>query len=216
MTIVGLTGGVGTGKSTVAGYFKELGAYVVDFDELAREVIRPRAKAWKDIVGHFGKGILNDDLTVNRRKLAEIVFCDSKELAKLNEIVHPEVFREDEKITKQITKADSGALIVKDVPLFFEIGRRPRVDKVVVVSASEQTRLRRLEAKGISRRDAENRIRSQLSLEEKVKLADFAIDNDGSHEETRRQVEEIYPLLKGRGSVESRDKRRDSQESDGQ
>jgi dephospho-CoA kinase len=215
MTIVGLTGGVGTGKSTVAGFFKKLGACVVDFDELAREVTRPRTKAWTRIVEHFGKEILNGDLTINRQKLAETVFADGKELARLNRIVHPQVLKEDKKITKQITKLDDGALIVKDVPLFFEIGRRPRVDRVVVVSASEETRLRRLEAKGMSRRDAENRIRSQLPLEEKTKSADFLIDNDGSLEETKRHVEEIYSLLKGRGNAEGRAEHRDSGKSSG-
>ncbi len=195
MIIVGLTGSVGTGKSTVANSFKELGAYVIDWDELAREVVRPHSKAWKEIVEHFEKNVLNEDLTINRQKLAEIVFSDKEKLGKLNQIVHPEVFEEDERITNEIRSIDPDALIIKDIPLLFELTRPVFVDKIVVVSASEQTQLRRLEEKGMSREDAQNRIKSQFPLEEKIKSADFVINNDGSLEETKRQVEEIYSLL---------------------
>jgi dephospho-CoA kinase len=195
MIIVGLTGSVGTGKSTVANLFKELGAYVVDWDELAREVTRPHSKAWKEIVEYFGKSILNEDLTINRQKLADIVFSDKEKVAKLNQIVHPEVFKEDERITDEIRSLDPDALIIKGIPLLFELTCPVYVDEIVVVSASEQTQLRRLEGKGITRGDARNRIKSQLPLEEKIKSADFVINNDGSLEETKRQVEEIYTLL---------------------
>jgi dephospho-CoA kinase len=196
MIVVGLTGGLGTGKSTVSGLFKELGAYIIDWDGLARDVIRAHSEAWEKIVEHFGKGILNDDLTVNRQKLADVVFCDKEKLAKLNQIVHPKVFKEDERITSEIENLDPDALIVKDIPLFFEVASHVPVDKVVVVSASEQTRLRRLREKGISREDARNRMRFQLPLEQKVLSADFVINNDGSLEETRKQVEKIYSSLK--------------------
>jgi dephospho-CoA kinase len=196
MIIVGLTGSVGTGKSTVASLFKELGAYVIDWDELAREVTRPHLKAWKEIVEYFGKGILNEDLAINRQKLAEIVFSDREKVAKLNQIVHPVVFKEDERITNEIKSLDSDALIIKDIPLLFELTRPIFMDKVVVVSASEQTQLRRLEQKGMSREDAQRRIKFQLPLEEKIKSADFVINNDGSLEEIKKQVEEIYSLLR--------------------
>jgi dephospho-CoA kinase len=196
MIIVGLTGSVGTGKSTVTNFFRKLGAYIIDWDELARKVTHPHSKAWKEIVEHFGKGILNDDLTIKRQKLAEIVFSDKEKVAKLNQIVHPEVFKEDERIAGEIKSLDPDALIIKDIPLLFEVARPISVDKVVVVSASEQTQLRRLEEKGMSRKDAQNRIRSQLPLEEKIKSADFVINNDGPPEETKRQVEEIYYLLR--------------------
>jgi dephospho-CoA kinase len=196
MIIVGLTGSVGSGKSTVSNFFKDLGAYIIDWDELARRVTRPHSPGWKETVGCFGTGILNNDLTINRQKLANIVFSDKEELAKLNEIIHPKVFEEDESITDEIRSHDSDALIIKDIPLLFEVTRPVLLDKVIVVSASEQTQLRRLKAKGMSERDARGRIRSQLSLEEKIKSADFVINNDGAPEETRSQVEEIYSLLK--------------------
>jgi len=196
MIIVGLTGGVGTGKSTVTNFFRELGAYIIDWDELAREVIRPQLRAWKEIVEYFGKDFLNEDMTVNRQKLAEIVFSDKKKVTKLNQIVHPEVFKEDERITNEIKSLNPDALIIKDIPLLFELTRPIFVDKVVVVSVSEQTQLRRLEEKGMSREDAQSRIKSQLPLEEKIESADFVINNDGPLEETKKQVEEIYSLLR--------------------
>jgi dephospho-CoA kinase len=196
MIIVGLTGSVGTGKSTVANLFKELGAYIIDWDEMAREVTRPHSKAWEEIVEYFGKDVLNEDLTINRQKLAEIVFCDKEKVAKLNRIVHPEVFTEDERITNEIKGLDPDALIIKDIPLLFELTRPVHVDKIIVVSASEQTQLRRLEEKGMNRKDAQSRIKSQLPLEGKIKSADFVINNDGPLEETKRQVEEIYSLLR--------------------
>ena len=196
MIIVGLTGSVGTGKSTVTNFFRELGAYIIDWDELAREVTRPHLRAWKGIVEYFGRDFLNEDMTINRQKLAEMVFSDKEKVAKLNQIVHPEVFKEDERITNEIKSLDPDALIIKDIPLLFELTRPVFVDKVVVVSASEQTQLRRLEEKGMRREDAQSRIKAQLPLEEKIQSADFVINNDGSLEEAKKQVEEIYSLLK--------------------
>ena len=196
MIIVGLTGSVGTGKSTVTKFFKQLGAHIIDWDKLAWAVVRPHSKAWKEIVEYFGKDVLNEDLTINRQKLAEIVFSDKEKMAKLNQIVHPVVFKEDERITNEIKNLDSDALIIKDIPLLFELTRPIFVDKIVVVSASEQTQLRRLEERGMSRQDAQSRIKSQLPLEEKIKSADFVINNDGPLEEMKKQVEEIYSLLR--------------------
>jgi dephospho-CoA kinase len=195
MIIVGLTGSVGTGKSTVAEFFKDLGAYIIDWDELARKVTRPQSEPWKEIVDYFGKAILNDDLTINRQRLADIVFSDKEQIAKLNQIVHPKVFQEDEAITSEIRSHDPGALIIKDIPLLFEVTPPIFLDEVIVVCASEQTQLRRLERKGIDRKEARRRIESQLPLEEKIRSADFVVNNDGPPEETRRQVQEIHSLL---------------------
>ena len=196
MMIVGLTGSLGTGKSTVTNFFTELGAYIIDWDELAKEVTCPHSKAWEKIVAYFGKDILNDDITINRQQLAELVFSNREMLERLNQIVHPEVFKEDERITNEIENRDPHALIIKDIPLLFEVATPIAADKIIVVSASEQTQLKRLEEKGMSRDAAQNRIKSQLPLEEKIKAADFVINNDGSLEATKRQVEEIYCLLK--------------------
>jgi dephospho-CoA kinase len=196
MIIVGVTGNIAAGKSTVAEFFKELGAYIIDWDELARETVRPHSRAWKEIAKHFGKGVLNTDLNINRQKLADIVFSDQRKLAKLNQIVHPRVFEIDERTTNEIKNRDPDALIIKDIPLLFEVRRHIFVDRVIVVSASEETRLKRLEEKGINRNDAQRRIESQLSPEGKVKSADFVVYNDGPLEDTRRQVEDIYSVLR--------------------
>lgn len=196
MIIVGLTGNIAAGKSTVSNFFKDLGAYVIDWDELARKVTRPHLPAWKETLDCFGKGILNDDLTINRQQLADIVFSDKEELAKLNRIVHPRVFQEDAIITGEIRSRDPAALVVKDIPLLFEVTPPIFVDKVIVVCASEQIQLRRLEEKGMTRKEAQRRIESQLPVEEKTKSADFVVNNDGPLEETKRQVEDIYSLLR--------------------
>ena len=196
MIIVAVTGSVGSGKSTVSNFFKDLGAYVIDWDELARKVTRPHLPAWKETLDYFGKGILNDDLTINRQQVADMVFSDKERLAKLNQIVHPRVFQEDEGITSEIRSHDPGALVIKDIPLLFEVTPPVFVDEVIVVCASEQTQLRRLERKGISRKEAQRRIESQVPLEEKIKSADFVVNNDGLLEETKRQVEDIYSLLR--------------------
>lgn len=195
MIIVGLTGGVGTGKSTVAGLFRDLGAHVIDWDELAREVVRPHSKTWTEIVDCFGQDILDSDSTINRRRLAEIVFSDPEKLGRLNRIVHPEVFNEDQRITAQIGSLDRDAVVIKDIPLLHEAARHIAFHKVIVVSATEETRLERLEGRGMSRDDARRRIKSQLPLEEKARSADFVIDNDGLLDDTRRQVEAIYSSL---------------------
>ena len=195
MTIVGLTGSVGTGKSTVAGLFKELGAYVIDWDELARRVVGPHQTAWRKIVDRFGEEVLNADLSINRQKLADIVFSDGAKLAELNRIVHPEVSREDRKITQEIMARDPDALIIKDIPLLHEAACPISVDKIIVVAASEATQLARLEAGGMNRDDALRRIRAQIPLEEKTRSAHFVIHNEGSLEETRRQVESVYAQI---------------------
>lgn len=199
MIIAGLTGSIGTGKSTVANFFKELGAYIIDWDVLAKEVVSPHLKAWEGIVECFGRDVLNEDLTLNRQKLADMVFVDQEKVEKINQIVHPEVFKEDRRIADEIGALDSNAVVIKDIPLLAEEARPVLVDKIIVVSASEETQLRRLEERGMDKEDARNRIKAQLPLEEKIRFADFVIDNDGSLEETKTQVEKIYSLLRKGG-----------------
>ncbi|MCL0060755.1 dephospho-CoA kinase [Dehalococcoidia bacterium] len=203
MIIVGLTGSIASGKSTVAGIFRELGACLIDFDVLAREVVRPHLKAWKGIVEHFGTEVLNEDLTLNRQRLAETVFNDPVKLEKLNKIVHPAVFEEGKRMLEEIRKTDPGAIVVKDTPLLLETGYQALVDKVVVVYASEENQVRRLIDRGLDPEEAGRRMKAQMPLSEKVKRADFVIQNDGSLEQTRRQVETVYQALsrlkQGRG-----------------
>jgi dephospho-CoA kinase len=200
--IAGLTGGIATGKSTVARLFQELGAHVIDFDVLAHEVTRPGLKAWEEIVRFFGVEILNPDQTINRKKLGRLVFDDPEKLARLNRIVHPAVFEEDQKITAEILAGDPRAVIIKEIPLLIETGAGHLVDKIIVVYASPEVQLQRLLARGLNRDEALKRINAQAPLGEKMKWADFVIYNDGNLEETRRQVEEVYQQLVSCASVE--------------
>lgn len=194
--IVGLTGSIASGKSTVAGIFKELGAGLIDFDVLAREVIRPHLKTWEGIVEHFGTAVLNEDSTINRGMLAEIVFNDPAKLEKLNEIVHPAVFEEGKRRLEEIMRNDPGAIVVLDIPLLLETGCQALVDKVVVVYSGEENQMKRLMGRGLNPEEAEKRLRAQMPLAEKVKRADFVIQNDGSLAQTRRQVERVYQELR--------------------
>ncbi|MDD5093779.1 MAG: dephospho-CoA kinase [Dehalococcoidia bacterium] len=197
MIIVGLTGSIASGKSTVSETFKELGAYVIDWDILAREVVRPHQRAWNGIVDYFGRAVLNEDLTLNRQKLGEIVFRDAEKLEKLNQITHPAVIEEDEEQTEEIGKLDPNAIVIKDVPLLIEIGFHKRVDKVVVVYASRENQIKRMMAsRGLSSTEATQRIEAQMPLREKIRFADFVIQNDGSVQDTGKQVEEIFAALK--------------------
>lgn len=196
MKIAGLTGGIASGKSTTAGYFKELGAFIIDHDVLGHEVILPHRKAWEDLRKYFGDGILNPDLTINRQKLGGIVFNDRGKLEILNQIVHPEIFREDERITKEILDHHPDALIIKDIPLLMETIAIKLVDKIIVVRTSEETQIKRMLERGFDRQEALKRIRSQAPLSEKIKIADFVIENDGPEEETKKQVEQIYQKLR--------------------
>ncbi len=198
MIIAGLTGSIASGKSTVSEMFQKLGAYLIDYDVLAREIVEPQAKAWQGIVDEFGSKILNEDLTLNREKLGQIVFDNPEKLEKLNQLTHPAVFEVASERVKEIEKTDSAAIIIKDVPLLIETGIHKTVDKVIVVSATKENRLRRLMDRGFSHEEAEKRIASQLPIREKVKHADFVIHNDGSIGETQKQVTEIFGSLKNK------------------
>ena len=203
MTIAVLTGGIASGKSTVARFFKELGAYIIDWDVLAREVVKPHLKAWKGIVEYFGEETLNEDLTLNRKKLAELVFGNEEKVEKLDHITHPEIIKEDERITNDIRSSDPNSLIIKDIPLLGE-RKSPlsiadfRMNKIIVVYASEGNQMARLKEKGFTLDEARKRISSQMPLKEKIKFADFVIYNDGSIEETKRQVDKIYAKFRMR------------------
>lgn len=177
MILVGLTGGLATGKSTVANMFRACGAIVIDADELAREVVQPGKPAWRDIVRRFGKSVLNSDGTINRQKLGQTVFHDRTKLRRLERIVHPRVAREQARLTKQAAKQDPDAVVVYDVPLLFEAAIDKRVDMVIVVSADQKTQLARLKKRnGLTPAEALRRIRSQIPLAMKRRRADYVLD----------------------------------------
>jgi dephospho-CoA kinase len=198
MIIAGITGTIGTGKSTVAAMFGELGAFIIDADKLAREVVEPGKPAWQAIKESFGRALLNDDQTINRQMLADIVFKDRGKLQVLNSMVHPEVLKEEQRLVEERQSADPDGLIVKDIPLLLEMGpdvARLLVDKIIVVYASPDIQLKRLIARGVAEADALNRIKNQVPVKDKIKMADFVINNDGTLDETRVQVRAIYQQL---------------------
>jgi dephospho-CoA kinase len=204
MIIAGITGTIGTGKSTVAAMFGELGAFIIDSDKLARQVVEPGKPAWQAIIDYFGRELLNKDQTLNRQMLADIVFKDPAKLQALNSIVHPEIFKEDKRLVDGRKSLDPDGLIIKDIPLLLEMGRdiaRLLVDKIIVVYASPEIQLKRLVARGVGEADALNRIKNQIPVKDKTQLADFVINNDGTLDETRAQVRKIYAQLTAGGNT---------------
>ena len=195
MILVGLTGGVATGKSTVAKMFERCGAVVIDADQLAREVVQPGKPAWQEIVRTFGKDVLNPDRTINRQALGSIVFSHPTKRRRLERIIHPRVARHQQRLTRQAAKKDLHAVVIYDVPLLFEAGIDKRVDKIIVVTADQKTQLARLRKRnGLSRSEALRRIRNQMPLAMKRCRADHILDGT----KNRRQLaKDISKLLEG-------------------
>ena len=191
MNVLGLTGGIGSGKSMVARMFAQLGADVIDADQLAREVVEPGQPALEEIAAAFGQEILLPDGRLNRSKLAGIIFADGGARARLNAITHPKI---RERIDAEVAarRSGSGVLIV-DIPLLYENARTATVETVIVVWVDPETQLRRLQERdGLTLEQARQRIAAQMPLDEKRARADLVIDNSGSRANTRRQVEAIY------------------------
>ncbi len=197
MILVGLTGGVACGKSCVARLFQDCGAILIDADVLARAVVEPGKPAWKDIAQAFGKKVILPDKTLHRHALAKIVFGSKAKLNKLNAIVHPRVAREQARLAREIAEKEPEAVILYDAPVLIEAGAHKRMDKLIVVAADEQTQVKRLHNRNhLSRTEALRRIKSQMPLANKTKLADYVIDGTLSYEQTKHEVERIYAELK--------------------
>ena len=195
--VVGLTGGIASGKSSVARIFRELGAWIIDADQLAREIVEPGTPGWQEVVETFGREYLLPDGSLDRKKLAKRVFSHPEDKAKLEAIIHPKVLELRKERTRKILEKDPQALIVFEVPLLIEKGLHHRVDKVVVVWVPRETQIQRLmERDGLTWEEAEERLKNQMDLDEKVKFAHYVIDNSRTLEETRRQVEALYRELK--------------------
>lgn len=197
MILVGLTGGIGSGKSLVAQIFKRLGACLIDADELAHQAIAPGTHAWQAIRDRFGPEILKDDQTVDRRKLGEIVFENAEKRQWLNSMVHPKVFMEQERLTREITEKDPKAVIIFDVALLIETRAHELMDKVILVTADRRTQIKRLmERDGLERQEARKRIASQTPTSKKKRYADYLIDGTQPLEGVEHEVEKIYEELK--------------------
>lgn len=196
MLNVGLTGGIATGKSTVGRMFMDRGGHLIDHDILAHRVEEPEGPAWQEIVACFGRDILNDDHTLNRSRLGAIVFSDPSKLNKLNEIVHPAVFREWMKEVNDIVRRDPRGIILSDIPLLFEVGWQDAVDVIVLIYVSGEEQIRRMTLRnGYSRREAEDRLNSQIPIDDKVLRSDYIINNEGPLEKTREDVDRVWASL---------------------
>jgi dephospho-CoA kinase len=193
MRVLGLTGGIGSGKSMVAQMFAQLGAALIDADQVAREVVEPGQPALAEIAATFGPDVLLADGRLDRPKLAGMIFADSAERAKLDAITHPRIRARMEAQIKA-RRSGPGVLIV-DIPLLYENNRIDTVEKAIVVWVDPETQLRRLRQRdGLSAEAARQRVAAQMPLDAKRARADHVIDNTGSRENTRRQVEAIYRL----------------------
>ena len=196
MLLVGLTGGIASGKTTVSAMLAERGAEVIDADHIARQVVMPGMPAWCKIREHFGPGVLHPDGQLDRQALADIVFADKSKLALLNEITHPAIFA---RIADRLEGLhDQDVVVVLDAALLIEAGLAEGVDVVIVVHSPREIQVERLAAKGVGSQDARNRIASQLEPEKRLARADIVIDNSGSLEDLRRQVDKLWEDLQAR------------------
>ena len=197
MITVGLTGGIASGKSIVAEMFRRLGAYVIDSDTIAREVVLPQSDGWRAVVGEFGQQILTDGGEIDRARLGDTIFSDPERRDRLNKILHPLIIKSIRERVAAIGARDAGALVIADVPLLLECRLQGDFDKIVVVWAPEEARLMRLmERNGLREEDARKRIAAQMPLDEKRAHADYIIENDKSEAHTEEQVRTIFYALK--------------------
>jgi dephospho-CoA kinase len=195
--LVGLTGGIGSGKSTASHLLAARGALVVDADRLAHDAVAPGSDGFDAVVERFGDAMVRSDGTLDRSALATVVFADDVARADLEAIVHPRVRRE---ITASIARAGGDDIVVVDSPLLMETGADERFPVVVVVTASPETRMRRLIERGMTGTDARSRMDAQAPLEEKVARADVVLDNDGTLLELEAQVERLWADLRRRAA----------------
>jgi len=193
---VGLTGGIASGKTTVAQQWQQKGAVVIDADELAHAALEPGTPSYQAVVQRFGMGIVNPDGTVNRPALGEIVFQDPDQRQALNQIIHPVVRQKRRAILDALTRSGGDVIAVAVIPLLYEVGEETEFDCVVVVACSETTQLARLAAKGLGERQARARIAAQWPLSRKMDRADYVIWNDGSRRVLAEQADIIWNHIK--------------------
>ncbi|MFZ9360094.1 MAG: dephospho-CoA kinase [Candidatus Nanopelagicales bacterium] len=189
---VGLTGGIGAGKSTVADMFSKLGAVVIRSDELARQVIEPNTPGFQKVLSRFGNQILQENGSIDRQKLAQIVFNDQNSLKDLEEIIHPLVRNKTNELIESQTQE---TIVVNEVPLLLEKKMEKMFDFLVVVISSEKNRINRLQKRGISELEAKKRMSLQVSDEVRKSSADFLITNDGNIDQLEADVAKVWQAL---------------------
>lgn len=197
MKVVGITGQIGAGKSSVAELMGRMGARVLSADVIAKRLLEPGTVAYDEVIDFFGPEVLEPDNTINRQKLASIVFVDKEKLAALNQIVHPRVIDEMKDSLERMENDDNNEtpVVVLDVPILFGSGAEQLVQKVIAVLADENIRLKRLKAIGFDETDALARSAAQLSPSELSSRADYIIENNGSFAELKSKVREIWSTL---------------------
>lgn len=195
--LVGVTGSMGAGKSMVAKMLRELGAHIIDADKICHDLVQPGKPALQEIVESFGEEILQADRSLNRSKLAKIVFADPGKKKVLEQILHPKVFVEEQKLYAEIRASDSKAVVVIDAALLIESGNYRNMDKVVLVRCDEETQIQRLLKRNIwSREEIIKRLQNQMSAEEKIKVTDYLVPNDTSVADLEKHVKTLYAELK--------------------
>ena len=195
--VAGLTGVIASGKSTVSTKLAELGAKLIDFDLIARQVVEPGRPAYNDVLKYFGTQVCQEDGTLDRKKISDIVFKDMEKRKKLEDFTHPRIYEEFFRQLAEFGKEDPASIVIVDIPLLVELNLMYLFEKVIVVSVSPETQKKRLMARdGIDEEEASRIISSQLSVKEKKGFADWVIENDGSKEETLGQVERLFEELK--------------------
>jgi dephospho-CoA kinase len=196
MMHVGLTGGIGSGKSTVAALFQKHGAFVIDYDYLAHVVVEPGKPAWKDIVDFFGHSILKDDRTLDRPRIGQIVFADNEKRKKLESFIYPRLGEEYSSRIEVVLAKNPDAIVMADVPLLIEKGMQGLFEKIILVYATREQQLQRLTARdGLDIDSALKRLAAQMPIDEKLQFADYVIRNTGSIEEVEVEVNTIWNEL---------------------
>lgn len=193
MLILGLTGGIASGKSLVARTWRDCGAHLIDADKIVHDLLEPGGQIWQEVIGHFGSAIQLSGGAIDRRRLGEIVFRDDREREWLNQCTHPRVFEAYQTQIRHIAERQPEAVVVLDAALLIETGYHKRMDKVIVVYAREEQQVERLMARdSLSREQALARIKSQMPLDEKRTYADIVIDNTGDREAAVLQAREVF------------------------
>lgn len=196
MKVIGITGNIASGKSTVARMFEALGARIIDADEIARIVVEPGAPAWEEIISEFGRDVLEPDGAINRKRLADIVFGDEAKRKRLNDITHPRIRERISELLREYEKEGALVVMVEATLIVERGGLKSLIDGLIVVTADEETQIERLiRDKGYKREEAVSRLRAQMPAREKMMHGDYIIDNSGSLEDTRARVKTVSEAI---------------------
>ena len=194
--LVGLTGGIATGKSTVAEMLRQLGGEIIDADRLARDVVEPEQPAWKQIVAEFGRGVVTAEGALDRKKLGAIVFADPERRKRLEAITHPAIRARFQARLDELTAQGFAGIVVFDAPVMIESGNYKNMDRLVVVVTDDATQAARLQERdGTDEAEGRRKIASQMPLAEKAQLADYVINNSGAREATAAEVRRVFAAL---------------------